>query len=545
MRICLVTAFPPSRGGLSEYGFHLARELQQNPLLSLTVLADKVSGAQDDPRGPVVRCWNFDDPASAGRIFHAIRQADPDVVWFNLLFTTFGHHPLAAFRGLTLPLRTRLAGFYTHVTLHHLMDFIDLEGAGVRYPSLYRLAGRLATKMLLSANSVSVLMPAYRSILLQKYGGENVHFRAHGILAQSPEYPEFSRRGNPWQRILAFGKWGTYKRLEPLIEAFQIVSRRHPLAKLVVAGGDHPRAQGYVASLARRYEGPRVQFTGYVPEEKIADLFRNASVAVMPYSSATGASGVAHLACAYGVPIISSDIPEFGHMAEEEGMAIEFYRNGETEDLAEKMIGLLESRAKQKSMAMQNFSAALRMTMPSIIHQYVRQFGREQQARALRPIRWFRRLPPWLARSAAGSAVLRAWMGNYRLRSNMPLFHPNRQRDGHLTTPGDGMNGDGIGGARLDAGGPASARGSDGHGPYHAQERDGSEHGLSFYRPDGDETPNSECHQAGIEEALLPLSLPMGDGHGVDGDGQGGICAPGIGNNGGRGEGTTHPEREI
>ncbi len=43
MKICLVTAFPPSTGGLSEYGFHVAQELQRNPFLSLTVLADEIS----------------------------------------------------------------------------------------------------------------------------------------------------------------------------------------------------------------------------------------------------------------------------------------------------------------------------------------------------------------------------------------------------------------------------------------------------------------------------------------------------------------------
>ena len=31
MKICLVTAFPPSREALNEYGFHVARELQQTP----------------------------------------------------------------------------------------------------------------------------------------------------------------------------------------------------------------------------------------------------------------------------------------------------------------------------------------------------------------------------------------------------------------------------------------------------------------------------------------------------------------------------------
>ena len=45
MKICLVTAFPPSRRGLNEYGFHLARELRRDPLLSLTILADELDSA--------------------------------------------------------------------------------------------------------------------------------------------------------------------------------------------------------------------------------------------------------------------------------------------------------------------------------------------------------------------------------------------------------------------------------------------------------------------------------------------------------------------
>ena len=43
MKICLVTAFPPSGRQLNEYGFHLARELQRNPLVNLTILGDKLA----------------------------------------------------------------------------------------------------------------------------------------------------------------------------------------------------------------------------------------------------------------------------------------------------------------------------------------------------------------------------------------------------------------------------------------------------------------------------------------------------------------------
>ncbi len=33
------------------------------------------------------------------------------------------------------------------------------------------------------ANSVSVLLPAYRRTLTEKYRGEHIHYRAHGILS--------------------------------------------------------------------------------------------------------------------------------------------------------------------------------------------------------------------------------------------------------------------------------------------------------------------------------------------------------------------------
>jgi glycosyltransferase involved in cell wall biosynthesis len=397
MKICLVTTFPPSQGGLSEYGLHIAEELRRNPFLSLTVLADRMSPSQPELDGfSVLRCWSFDDPASAYRLLETLNRLKPDVVWFNLLFSTFGRNPVNAFLGLLTPLLARLSGRYTHVTLHHLMDTVDLKDAGVQHPRTYRLAGAVATRMLLLSNSVSVLMPGYRKILHEKYGRENVHVRSHGVLTRRPEYPDFSRRGNPEHRILAFGKWGTYKRLELMIEAFSLLADTVPNAKLIVAGGDHPQASGYVESIKKMCAGnPGIEFTGYVHEDQLPDLFQTSSVAVMPYSSSTGCSGVAHLACAYGIPIVCADLPDFRQMADVEELAIEFYRPGGADDLANCLIDLLANSEKQQTMAVQNFSTALRQTMPTIVQKYLRHFELDQRTEALRRITRFRRLPSW------------------------------------------------------------------------------------------------------------------------------------------------------
>ena len=87
MKICLVTSFPPSRRGLNEYGYHIARELQNNPLLSLTVLADELPSPEPElPGFSVVRCWDFNRVTNPLCLLREIRQLQPDVT--QILYLT-------------------------------------------------------------------------------------------------------------------------------------------------------------------------------------------------------------------------------------------------------------------------------------------------------------------------------------------------------------------------------------------------------------------------------------------------------------------------
>jgi glycosyltransferase involved in cell wall biosynthesis len=397
MKICLVSAFPPSQQALNEYGFHIARELRQVPGLSLTVLGDDLApGVAELPDYSVIRCWSFNSLQNPWRLLRALREVQPDAVWFNLGFASFGDKPIPAFLGIVLPAMIRANGFDTHVTLHQLMETVDLNDAGVRSPLLYKVGGFVATRVLLSANSVSVLLPAYRHILREKYKRGAVYVRRHGTLWGKPEYPDFSKRGNPIHRILAFGKWGTYKRLEMMLEAFELLCQQMPNVELLIAGTDHPKAPGYLKSIERQCLQKKVKFIGYIPEQAIPESFQSATVVAMPYTSSAGSSGVAHLACAYGVPIVASDIPDCRQLVDEEGLAIEFYRHGDPQSLADALLSVLENRARQRAMALQNHSAALRMSMPEIIRQYVRTFDLQNRIGALRSVSRVRKLPRWL-----------------------------------------------------------------------------------------------------------------------------------------------------
>jgi glycosyltransferase involved in cell wall biosynthesis len=398
MKIAFITSFPPSRHALSEYGFHVAEQLRQERQVDLTVLGDYLpTSAAELPGFRVVRCWGFGRYDNLATLLGAIRRVKPEVAWFNLGFASFGDRPLPAMLGLAAPAAARLTGAHSHVTLHQLFETVDLKDAAVTSHRLYRAGGWLATHLLLSANSVSVLMPAYRRTLDEKYGRGRVSARSHGIFSGRPDPPDFTRRGNPTHRILAFGKWGTYKRLELLIEAFQRVVKAFPDVKLIIGGGDHPKTPGYVHAMAERHANDRISFLGYVPEQSIADLFREASLVAMPYTSSAGSSGVAHLAAQYGVPVLASGIQDFRDLAEHEGIAIRFFTPGDADSLVEQLLIALNSPEVLKEMAWRSYAAGVSMSMPLVVRQYLHSFRQQdrikvlQLAAGLRRDRQFRR----------------------------------------------------------------------------------------------------------------------------------------------------------
>jgi len=391
VKIAFITAFPPSHHALNEYGFHVADQLRREPTVDLTVLGDHLDApAPELPGFNVVRCWGFGKWDSSLSLLRALRRIQPDVAWFNLGFASFGDRPLPAILGLITPAAARLCGISSHVTLHQLFETVDLNDAAVSSRRLYRAGGWLATHLLLSASSLSVLLPPYRRILNEKYRRGRVSARRHGVFAGKPEPPDFTLRGNPVHRILAFGKWGTYKRVDLLIDAFNRLAKLHDV-RLVVGGGDHPKTPGYIESMARKHASDRISFLGYVPEELIARLFLEASFVVMPYTSSAGSSGVAHLAAQYGVPIIASDIQDFRELAEHEGMAIRFFKPGDVSSLFEQMLLALSSPEQLKEMASQNHAAAVAMSMPHVVRDYIQAFRQRERVATLQMAAQLRR----------------------------------------------------------------------------------------------------------------------------------------------------------
>jgi glycosyltransferase involved in cell wall biosynthesis len=388
LKVALVTSFPPSNGDLNEYGYHLACALRDDPRVELSILADETSLKSELDDFKVTRCWRFNSFLNPFRLLFTIWKTRPHVVWFNIGFSTFARNPVAAFLAIAVPALTRLSGYYTHITLHTVFERISLEDAGIRRPGLYHAAGRVATRLLLQANDVSVLLPSFRSELVANYGSAagRVQARPHGTFSDpgndprsgprelETSTPEKEEPENQEKIILAFGYWGTYKRVDLLLESMDEICRKVPNAVLVIAGTNHPNTPGYLESLKERWGGRAVRFLGYVAEDELPTLFKSASVLVLPYSSAAGTSGVVHQACQFGLPMVAAEIPELVEIAKEEEIAMEFYPQGNGKVLANQLIRLLSSNELRQKLSRRNLAAAQKMPMAQLIDDYVRLF---------------------------------------------------------------------------------------------------------------------------------------------------------------------------
>lgn len=389
MRIALISTYPPSTGSLNEYAYHFVKYLREKPEVeSLVILADELPGGQSYPPLPqeggapvtIDPCWRFGAWNNVLRLRQAVHRHQPDVVLFNLQFATFGDKRIPAALGLLTPWVVRRGGTVTTVLLHNIMETVDLKKAGFGgnplLERLTRLFGNIFTRMMLKADLVAVTIPKYVEIFTEKYGVEHVVLAPHGAFGDIPE-PSYELPPGPLQ-ILTFGKFGTYKKVETLIEAFQILQRTssQPL-NLVIAGTDSPNTPGYLADVQQRYaQVTGITYTGYVEEDRVPRLFQDAAVVVFPYNSTTGSSGVLHQASSYGKAVVLPYLGDFVELITEEGYTGEFFQPDDPPSMAEAIARILDHPDRRKQCGAQNYVAASGLPMSEVLDWYLLHFER-------------------------------------------------------------------------------------------------------------------------------------------------------------------------
>ena len=392
MRIAIVTTHPPGQGSLNEYAYHFIRFLRQKPEVSeVVLLVDELPDGQQYEFSPkpgqseslapvrVEVCWRFGAWNNALRILKAVKKTEPDVVFFNLQFATFGGSKVPAALGLSAPALVKAVGFPTVVLLHNLMETVDLNSAGFGANRLVETAirffGTTFTRLILTADLVAVTIPKYVEILQEKYGSANAFLVPHGSFEDEAFTPMFDPPSGPL-KIMTFGKFGTYKRVNSLIEAFKLLhcNKRPPL-ELVIAGTDSPNAPGYLDGVRREYAAvPNLHFTGYVTEADVPRIFNEAAVVVFPYTSTTGSSGVLHQAGSYGKAAVLPRLGDFAELIAEEGYTGEFFEPDNPDSLAQAIANVIDNPARRRDIGTQNFMASRGLLMDQVVDWYLFHF---------------------------------------------------------------------------------------------------------------------------------------------------------------------------
>ena len=386
MKIAIVSPYPPSKGTLNEYAFHLVKQFKfKHDIEEIIILTDKIDENYTAPKSEgtckitIKPVWSFNALSNIYNIAKAVKSCKADVVLYNIQFLSFGDKKIQAAIGLLTPLITRILGVPSVVLLHNIVETVNYESAGITknpvLKFLFTMVGTVLTRIVLMANLVAVTMPKYVDILEKKYKCKNVALIPHGSF-ELPPLPNFELDAGP-KKIMTFGKFGTYKKVEKMIEAVEIVRKRTGEdLEIVIAGTDNPNVAGYLENVKEKYSHvPKIEFTGYVEEEDVPRIFTESAVVVFEYTSTTGSSGVLHQAGSYGKAVVLPNIGDLKELIEEEGYCGEFFKADDTQDLAKAIEKLVLDDAHRQTLAKKNYTAAASLPMSDIADWYMMHFN--------------------------------------------------------------------------------------------------------------------------------------------------------------------------
>ncbi len=385
MKLAIVTAYPPSKVTLNEYAYHLVKQFRlKHNISELILLTDKTDGEKhldfegEGCKVTVHECWSFNSYKNVFSVSKALKQTKPDAVLFNLQFMKFGDKKVAAALGLMLPMICRLKRIPNVVLLHNILEEVDLASAGFASSRIvkwtYSQIGRYLTKLILKANVVAVTIQKYVDVLQKNYKAKHIKLIPHGTF-EIPEEPDFTLPNGPLQ-IMTFGKFGTYKRVEAMIEAVELVRATTGLdLEIVIAGTDNPNVPGYLDRVKQECQHvPQLRFTSYVEEADVPKLFKESAVVVFPYTSTTGSSGVLHQAGSYGKAVVMPNLGDLALLVKDEGYQGEFFEPGHVESMAEAIKAIVCNEAYRLLLAKANYKAATAYPMSRIADMYIEEF---------------------------------------------------------------------------------------------------------------------------------------------------------------------------
>lgn len=303
IRLTLISLWPD--GGMLHYATALANALAAEPGLAVTLLLP--NGADTSRLTAAVTPALVDLPLRRGagqalhnalalaridRFVRALRATRPDVVHLNSSHPWL--IPSAGWLARTWPLVATVHDVEPHPGEDSLRRRLQSR-AVLRHATVIAVHGDALQAQVLRRcpwrRPADVVVTPHGTYTF--FGTDSGADDAGGGVAGAPDRPT----------VLFFGRILTYKGLDVLLREAPRVRQAIPDVRFVVAGeGD---LEPYAAWLGD--QGLVEIRSGYVAEDAVGALFRDASVLAVPYTEASW-SGVASIAHAFGVPVVASRV---------------------------------------------------------------------------------------------------------------------------------------------------------------------------------------------------------------------------------------------
>lgn len=304
MRIAVLSAFPPYRGGIAQFSTALVRELKQAhevhaftftrqyPGLLFPGTSQYDMGAADGIHAE--RVLDSINPLSWKRTATRMLEARPEVAVLRCWMPFFA------------PAMGTVAG---HLRKQGVKVISIVDNALPHEPHFY---DRPLTRWFLKKNDGLIAMTeAVQEDILELCPGSRVRLMPH------PLYDHFGKpvpRAEARQKLglpsdarvlLFFGLIRDYKGLDLLIEAFGKLDGRH---HLVIAGEPYGDFQEYRKQIDASPNKVNIHLHArYIADAEVPGFFGAADAVVLPYKSATQ-SGVTAIAHHFGVPVVATDV---------------------------------------------------------------------------------------------------------------------------------------------------------------------------------------------------------------------------------------------
>jgi glycosyltransferase involved in cell wall biosynthesis len=336
IRICLVSSFPPVKGGEAWYAqnfvsaidTYLANEISEIHVLS-HFEGKTLNPYENNGKVHVYRLYDSLDFISRNiaflRIFRKIIRIRPDVVHLEYSAIPFGRY--GGFLGeslFLLFLLLKMLHIPIYVTLHSLMLPDQVQERAferVKNKALAVLAkryfigfthyfGRMVQTLFLLVNTKNSKL-IRRFCIAYDLSSSHVKEEVHGIwIDKGLTYSEAKQNS---KRIVCLGIMFPNKGYEYAIEAMKIVLQKHPTSSLIIAGSypptNHDEGKKYIEKLRNTVKNHRLGDAvtieeRYLSDDEFVQYIKTATIVLLPYSRSIASSGIMHLAMIYKIPVI-------------------------------------------------------------------------------------------------------------------------------------------------------------------------------------------------------------------------------------------------